>query len=354
LDICPELSVVMATFQRAETIKRTLKYLELQDIDPARFELIVVDDGSVDDTEEVVQKAITEKPYSITYLRHENTGPGYTQNRGIKIARGDILLLMADDIWMEPQTLGRHLDFHLRQNKGNKSALVGRVFASPEMNESAYLRNWDPHQFKSFNAIVEVPYYMFWACNVSLKRRFMLEGGMFRDSRGRAGSAAHEDPEVGYRLMQNGMKLFYDSKANGLHYHYEEFDITIDRMYQRGQNFGEFRRLVGQPELSVAYHVLNVSTLKDHWRIYRGERKEYLNATEKNPFRMTIHYVLRALVFNRITVSLIWLPFMRAAEKSTLVESLVRPRFYHGLMAYYFQKGAGDGNRKFDAIPDQA
>ena len=193
-----------------------------------------------------------------------------------------------------------------------------------------------------------MPYYMFWACNVSLKKQFMLEHGMFRDERGRAGSAAHEDPEVGYRLMLAGMRLYYDSEARGVHHHLEEFNITINRMYQRGLNFGEFRRLVGKPELSVAYHVLNLSTLGDHWRIYGGERKEYLFDAEKNPFRMAGHYVLRALVFNWLTVKLIWLPLLQAAEKSPLVESMVRPRFYHGVMAYYFQKGAAAGNRTFD------
>ena len=173
---------------------------------------------------------------------------------------------------------------------------------------------------------------------------------MFRDRRGRAGSAAHEDPEVGYRLMQCGMKLYYDSSARGFHYHYEDFDITIDRMYQRGLNFGEFRKLVGQPELSVAYHVLNRSTLHDHWNTYTGERKNYLHESERNPLRLVFHYTLRSLLFNRLMVPLVWLPFLRLAEKSKLVEFFVHPRFYHGLMGYYFQRGAADGNRKFEAI----
>jgi glycosyltransferase involved in cell wall biosynthesis len=343
----PELTVVMATYNRCETIKTTLQCLADQDLEPDRYEVIVVDDGSPDATQAVVEDLVDKVPFSLSYLRHQNRGPGYTQNRGIRQARGRILMLMADDIWMEPQTLRHHLEYHLR-NPGEHLALLGSVFQSPNLNQTVYLRNWDPHQFGRLKSGIELPYYMFWACNVSLKLDFMKAHGMFRDPKGRAGAAAHEDPELGYRLMRAGMRLYLDIEARGAHYHLEDFEITLDRMYQRGLNFGQFRQLVAQPEVSVAYHVLNRWTLKDHFVTYTTGRTRYLGMREKNPLRMAWHYLLRNLVFNRLTVPGFWLPFLRASERSPLLEKFVRPTFFHGVMAYYFQRGAADGNRIYD------
>ena len=342
-----KMSLVMATFNRAETIKRTLKYIAEQDISPELVEIIVVDDGSKDDTKAAVEEASKEMPFPLSFLSHENRGPGYTQNRGIENATGDILMLMADDIWMEPQTLRRHYEFHTRHSEIT-SARLGSVFQSSELIQTVYLRNWDPHNFESLKGIEELPFYMFWACNVSLKRKFMLEHGMFRDPKGRAGPAAHEDPEVGYRLMKAGMRLFYDEQAKGYHYHLEDFDITLDRMYQRGLNFGQFRTLVPEPEVVVAYHVWNLGTIVDHIKTFSSnERKQNLIPHDRILLRLLMHYLIRGIVFNFLTIKFVWLPFLRAAETNKMLENLVHPKFYHGVLAYYFHRGCADGNRIF-------
>lgn len=343
----PELSVVMATFNRSETIQRTLRCLAKQDLEPHRYELIVVDDGSTDATESVIEQLSREMPCRMHYLRHENQGPGYTQNRGINLASGRVLMLMADDIWMEPQTLRRHLEFHPEEGAEN-TALLGSVLQCPELNQTVYLRNWDPHRCGEIESGSELPYYMFWACNVSLKLDFMKKYGMFRDKAGWAGAAAHEDPEVGYRLMtRGGMRLFFDAEARGHHYHLEVFDTTLGRMYQRGLNFGQFRKLVNQPEVSVAYHVLSRSTLRDHLETYTSDRIRYLGPKERSPSRMARHYLLRGLAFNRLTVTAFWLPFLRLSEKSAFLERFVWPEMFHAVLAYYFQRGAARGTRQF-------
>ena len=77
----PRLSVVMATFRRADIIETTIRHLLEQDLDPDDFEVIIVDDGSPDDTRAVVEAAAARTPFALTYLRHDNRGPGYTQNR---------------------------------------------------------------------------------------------------------------------------------------------------------------------------------------------------------------------------------------------------------------------------------
>src|SRR5216684_4744505 len=105
----PKLSVVMATYNRAETLRETLRHLAEQELDPADYEVIVVDDGSPDDTRAVVEEWVPRAPFRLTYLHHENHGPGYTQNRGLEVAQAPLVLLMADDILMSPPALPAHL-----------------------------------------------------------------------------------------------------------------------------------------------------------------------------------------------------------------------------------------------------
>src|SRR5258708_24352940 len=106
------LSVVVATYDRAEIVRETLRHLADQELDPAKYEVIVVDDGSPDHTRSVVEEWMGRVPFRLRYLHHSNHGPGYTQNRGMEAAEAAIVLLMADDIFMSPKALTAHLATH--------------------------------------------------------------------------------------------------------------------------------------------------------------------------------------------------------------------------------------------------
>src|SRR6266581_3860810 len=73
-----KLSVVLATYNRAETLRDTLHHLADQELDPTCYEVIVIDDGSPDHTRKVVEEALPVVPFKMTYLHHANRGPGYT------------------------------------------------------------------------------------------------------------------------------------------------------------------------------------------------------------------------------------------------------------------------------------
>src|SRR5437667_8786616 len=109
-----KLSVVLATYHRAETLRETIRHLVNQELDDhSAIEVIVIDDASPDHTREIVDQARASAPFSITYLLNdENRGPGYTQNRGISQACAPLVLLMADDILMSHRALNAHIKSH--------------------------------------------------------------------------------------------------------------------------------------------------------------------------------------------------------------------------------------------------
>ncbi len=93
------ISVIVPTYNRAQLLARALQSVVTQATPP--MEVIVVDDGSNDGTEEVV---CTRFP-QVQYIRQNNQGVSNTRNRGIEAARGDWLAFLdSDDEWL-PQKL---------------------------------------------------------------------------------------------------------------------------------------------------------------------------------------------------------------------------------------------------------
>jgi len=343
-----ELSIVMATYNRAETIVKTLNHLAKQDIDCSRFELIIVDDASPDNTPEVVEKMTPQMPYKITFIRNsENKGPGFTQNRGILEAKSALLLIMTDDVFMSPGAIRHHIEFH-ENFPGIEHAALGKVLQSPELRNSALMRKWDPFRFWLLDGADELPFYMFWACNVSCKREFMITHGMFLEHSGRGGPVAFEDLEVGYRLSQNGMNLHYLGDAMGHHYHEYTIDQGIQRWYERGLNFDEFRQYVPAPELLVYFHVLNRNTYRDYRRVLKGENN-YAGKEGSFAWHLFRTFV-QCILLNRVTARLIWGPLIKGAENSRFIEGLLSRQIYRAYFYYHFLRGVNDGYRLYGVL----
>lgn len=91
------VSVVIPTFNRAFTLKRTLESVLCQSY--RQFEIVVVDDGSTDKTEEIAQRVADSR---LRWVRHDkNLGAAAARNTGIKAARGNwVAFLDSDDEWL--------------------------------------------------------------------------------------------------------------------------------------------------------------------------------------------------------------------------------------------------------------
>jgi glycosyltransferase involved in cell wall biosynthesis len=99
------VSVIIPTYNRAKTIVPAIESVFAQGY--RDWELIVVDDGSEDDTAKVVESYGDR----IRFVRQENAGPAAARNRGVELARGEWLAFLdSDDTW-RPEKLARHLEF---------------------------------------------------------------------------------------------------------------------------------------------------------------------------------------------------------------------------------------------------
>ena len=102
MSLPPRVSVVVPAFQSAARIGRTLARLRAQTVPD--FEVLVVNDGSTDDTSAVVRHAMTGDS-RIRFIEQSNRGIAAARNRGVEDARSDVLAFLDDDDLWHPRKL---------------------------------------------------------------------------------------------------------------------------------------------------------------------------------------------------------------------------------------------------------
>ena len=130
----PGISVIIPTYNRAHLISRSAKSVLAQTYPD--FELIIVDDGSGDNTEEIIEALADPR---IRYLRHEsNRGVSAARNTGIRAARGDYIAFQdSDDEWL-PQKLEKQLGLFEQDNRGDLGLVLCEHLSVNEAKQTAW------------------------------------------------------------------------------------------------------------------------------------------------------------------------------------------------------------------------
>lgn len=104
----PEVSIIMPTYNRSDLIIPAIESVFHQDL--TSWELLIIDDGSTDSTEEVLLPILNANQDKIKYVKKKNGGCASARNAGLDIARGEfICLLDSDDLFM-PNKLALQVD----------------------------------------------------------------------------------------------------------------------------------------------------------------------------------------------------------------------------------------------------
>lgn len=101
----PLVSCVIAAYNYARYLEQALDSVLAQDYPANRLEIIVVDDGSTDETPAVLARHAERNPGRIRVIRQENAGVMVATQRGLDAASGDLIALLdADDLWLPHKT----------------------------------------------------------------------------------------------------------------------------------------------------------------------------------------------------------------------------------------------------------
>jgi glycosyltransferase involved in cell wall biosynthesis len=237
----PRISVIVPTFERPALLRSCLQSFVAQ-VDPPEFEVVVVDDGSSDETPSV----LAELEPRLAWLRWSsqpvNQGPAAARNRAIAQATGDLLLFIDDDIVASPDLLRRHADLHDAAADDHR-AILGRVDWHPSLTVTPFMRWLDGSglQFAYDTWLregrLEVPAAAFYTANLSIPRPLVSAVDGFDE---RFPFPAYEDLELATRLTKNGLTMDYRPAA--LAYHKRSIDLPTFR--RRMSRVGESAQLM--------------------------------------------------------------------------------------------------------------
>jgi glycosyltransferase involved in cell wall biosynthesis len=214
------LSVVIPTYNRQEVLAKALEGYLAQSTPELIHELIVVDDGSTDETESRVREFSQRSLFPIRYLRQPNKGPAAARNLGIQQARSNLILFTDSDIVPERDLVEQHIRWH-QNHPALSMAVLGYVTWPLQIRPTPFMRWYGERQMFAFqplqNKKEEISFHFFYTCNISLKTEFLRTCGQFDED---FKSAAYEDIELGYRLTKCDLKLFYNPAAVGYHHQF--------------------------------------------------------------------------------------------------------------------------------------
>ena len=203
----PFLSVVMPAHNAAGLLPRSLGAMRNSDLARDRWELIVVDDGSSDETSLIAARYAD----TVVTLPGKPHGPAYARNRGFEVSRGDIIVFIDSDCVVHPDTLSR-FDALFAGN-----ADVGAAFGSyddrpPASGIMSQYRNLIHHYVHHCNAgEVET----FWAGSGAVRREVFAEAGMYDEWH--YGRPQIEDIELGARIRRLGQRIVLDPAIQVTH-----------------------------------------------------------------------------------------------------------------------------------------
>lgn len=222
-----KLSVIIPTRNRSKILKKSLESLIKQTLSQKKFEVIVVDNGSTDNTKEVTENFLG-KINNLVYVYDDNPGLHIGRHRGLLIAKSDILVYGDDDIEAFPTWLEAILESF--DDKG--VALVGGKnlpnFEStpPDWIKEMWGKSADGQVLGALSIldfgdkIKEInPYYVF-GCNFSIRKNILLDAGGFHpDGMPQEVIKYRGDGEsyVSKYILEKGYKTIYNPKASVYH-----------------------------------------------------------------------------------------------------------------------------------------
>ncbi len=180
------ISVIIATKDRQQYLEAALASLETQ-IGAPSYEVVVVDNGSTDDTKGVAQRQSSRGVYPVTYVHEAEPNRGKARNRGIAEAGGYLMVFCDDDVQIPPGFLAAHEAAHSTTNL---------VVNGPILNVSSYEERPKP-------ALGNYSRAFLCTCNVSVPKHSLDAVGGFDEAFNLYG---WEDTELGVRLREAGLR----------------------------------------------------------------------------------------------------------------------------------------------------
>lgn len=255
-------SVIVPTYNKLSRLRLFLESMKGQNCSKTEFEVVLVNDGSSDQTKEFLDQYEYEVPCKVVHIN--NSGRAFARNRGIVESEGDILIFCDDDMILPPDYVSSHIK---EQESIHGSVVHGCIYSL------SYLKYFqDPTIGVQYDNGICTNKYLLMHCidledirvrfdtkfrkerkkdimetfvvqtfqnkssdyywvslnggNVSVPRDWIIEAGMFEERFGKQWGG--EDIELGYRLYKQGRSFVYSEAAYNYHMCHLRKNVDID------------------------------------------------------------------------------------------------------------------------------
>jgi len=239
-----KLSIIIPTRNRAHFLRVTLESILIQTLPQNKFEVIVVDNGSEDETKKVVEYYIT-KIKNLVYLYDDTPGLHIGRHKGLLAARTNILVYADDDIEPFPTWLEGILDSF---ESYDVAIVGGKILPKFEEDPPGWILDlWNKNNMIPYLSIIDMgdevkyidPLYIF-GCNFSILKEVLIEAGGFHPDgmpenliKYRGDGETH----VSSFIKKSGYKTIYNPKASVYHFVSKE-RMTKEYFAKRAFNQG--------------------------------------------------------------------------------------------------------------------
>lgn len=220
------ISVIVPAYNAARTLGKCLEALAHQSLPRSQYEIIVVDDGSTDETATMAEQA------NARVIRQRNQGPAVARNHGVEAAGGELVMFTDADCEPAPDWIERmSAPFADPNVAGAKGAYRTR---QPELMARFVQLEYED----KYGRLARQPRIDFVdTYSAAYRRAVFLENGGFEAS---FSTASVEDQELSFRLAQKGYRLVFAPAAWVYHQH----DRSVGEYIRRKFGIGYWKALL--------------------------------------------------------------------------------------------------------------
>ena len=249
----PRVSIVVPTRNRSSKLAICLEHIG-SIRSAAGWELIVVDNGSTDETLPFLDAVAHRSPLPLRVVREPVVGGARTRNTGARVARGEILIFVDDDCYVWPDIVDRYCEIFEDPAigfAGGRVLLHDRTDFPLTINESEVEVR--------FPSARPVPCGIVQSANMAVRRQALLDAGGFDERMGPATRFPAEDWDVQTRMGVRGWAGGYFPRPTVSHHHGRKGDEARKRI--RAYNIGSgavYLKLIADPGTRRIYlpHIL--------------------------------------------------------------------------------------------------
>jgi len=214
----PRLTIQLCTYNRARLLERVLEALFDQTVPDDAYEVVLVNDGSPDDTSAVIERVRPLARCAFTVIEQPNSGLARARNAGLARSTGERICFIDDDVLPVPVFAAEHLASDARYG----DVIVRGAVLNTESFDELPVPVWTAANYSG---------NYFWTSNVSLRRsRLERAGGRFDESFTEYG---WEDIELGMRLRALGTRAVFNRYALAFHYKPRQARANVENVVRQ-------------------------------------------------------------------------------------------------------------------------